>query len=266
MKRYAKKQLFCLLMVLALCLSLPLFAVEASAAVPQALLVLADTSAMDAGTAGKLVTADKAVVDRVLENTTVCPETRDLLTKGDAVVTEAQLNHTGWGVRALATLDDGTQVPVVGHAVLEYRGEYLFGGENGFMLYGFQEENGKTRYYSPVSLQKFDLLDGRMPSDTTLYIADKFYAVDENGYIDVDNPLERDEHLWARYWRAEYCQGLPLHNYLSFNATLCKEHSYDFEHPTESKAPTATEEGYVVYVCPRCGDQITFGIPVKTAS
>ena len=262
MNHRTTRQIVCVLMALVLCLSLPLFAGEARAAVDQALLVIVDKAAMDSG-ADKLVAADKAVIDRVLGDTKVCPETTELL-KGDGVV-QAELNHTGWGVRALTTLSDGTKVPVSGHAVLEHRGEYLFGGENGFMLYGFQEENGKTRYYSPCKVQKFDLLDGRMPSDTTLYIAFKFYAVDENGYIDVDNPLERDEQLWARYWRAEYSDGLPVHNYLTWNATLCVEHAFDWDHPTYHVDSTETEQGYNDFVCPRCGAQETIKLPLKGA-
>ncbi|MBR1455696.1 MAG: hypothetical protein IJ594_00880 [Oscillospiraceae bacterium] len=253
------KRLFCLLLALAIFPALPFFTGEAEAATDQALLVLVD------GSVPGVTAADAAVVERVLAHTNVCPETKELLTGGKAVVAEAELDHTGWGVRALAKTGDGERVPVTGHAVLEYRGEYLFGGENGFMLYGFQEEAGGTRYYSPVSLQKFDLLDGRMPSDTTLYIADKFYAVDENGYVDMDHPLERDEKLWARYWRAEYCQGLPLHNYLSFNATLCVEHPFDFDHPNFRKPSTETEHGYEDYICPRCGAQLTIRLPLKGA-
>ena len=256
------KQVLCVLFVLSLCLSLPLFAAEAHADVEQALLVIVDKAAMDSGS-DKLVAADKAVIDRVLGDTKVCPETTDLL-KGDGVV-EAELSNNGWGVRALTTLSDGTKVPVTGHAVLEHRGEYLFGGEAGYMLYGFQEENGKTRFYSPCKIQQFDLLDGRMPSDTTLYIAWKFYAVDENGYIDVDNPLEKDEKLWARYWRAEYSDGLPVHNYLTWNATLCVEHFYDWDNPTYYKASTETEQGYKTCVCPRCGGWETIKLPLKGA-
>ncbi len=258
------KQLVCVLMVLCLCLSLPLFAGQAHADSQQALLVLVDKAAMGSG-ADKLVAADKAVIDRVLGDTTVCPETAELL-KGDGVV-EAELSFTGWGVRALTTLSDGSKVPVSGHAVLERRGEYLFGGESKFLLYGFQEENGKTRFYSSYSVPKFDFLIGRMVGNTTIFIQDKFYTVDENGYLDMDNPQDRDadEKLWARYWRADLCDGLPPKMQMTWNASLCVEHAFDWDHPTYHVDSTETEQGYNTFVCPRCGGWETIKLPLKGA-
>ncbi len=260
MKRHAFKQSFCLLLVLALCLALPALSPLAHAETEQALLVLVDEDALPDGAADKLQASSQSVLDRVLANTKVCPETRDLLEQGKSV--EARLQHSPWGIRALSVLSDGTEIPVTGHAVLEHRGEYLFGGENGYLLYGFQEEGGKTRFYSPVALPKFDLLNGRMPSDTTLYIADTFYQVDENGYIDVDHPAERDELLWARYWRAEFYQGLPLHNHLPHNATLCVEHPYKMDHPEYGQPSTCLEEGWGHFICPCCGAEEDLDLPL----
>ena len=263
MKNRMQKQMFCLLLALVLCLSLPVFAGTARADDDQALLVIVDEAALGADAAGKLVRADAALIKRVLADTPVCQETETALNGSAAKVTEAQLHHDGYGIQALATLSDGSTVPVTGQAVLEYRGEYLFGGDKGYMLYGFQPaEGGLSRFYSTRTVQKFDLLQGRMASACTLFVDGKYYTVDKNGYCDTSKPVEQDKELWGRYYRAEYYQGLPGGYGLNFNCFLCTEHDYDFEHPSSSVASTCLEHGTANYICPSCGTELHVEMPL----
>ena len=269
-----RKTVLCLLLML--CLTAALFPVSAFAAVALPdpnVLVAVDRDSISEADAEKLVPASEELVKRILGHTDVCPETLAIFNgeEGaviDAVVVAAVAHYDARNhVTAVTLLSDNTAKAVEGRAIIEKKGEFLFGGKSAAdhsMRFGFVEmENGKSRFYSTATLQKFHLVLGSMAKDQKLWIKDKGYEFDENGYCDVDSTVEIGKSLKQRYYRAGYYNGLDKKYPYDTNNFIKTKHIFDKEKVVASRASTCSVPGEIDYECVYCGAWYVVELPLK---
>ncbi len=267
-----RKTVLCFLLML--CLTAAFFPASAFAAVelpdPNVLVAVYRNSISEAD-AERLIPASKELVDRILGNTDDWPESLAIFNGEedavmDAIVVAAILHYARDGVTAVTVLSDGSTKALDGRAVVEKKGEFRFGGSSSSdhsMRFGFvKEPNGKSRYYSTASLQKFYLILGSMAKDQTLFIEDEGYVFDENGYCDVNSPVEIDDALRQRYIRATYYHGLSKTYPYDTNPFLMTKHIFDFSRVVSSRASTCKSPGEVDYACVHCGAYYSVELPL----
>ena len=268
-----RKTFLCFLLML--CLTAALFPISASAAVvlpDPDVLVAVDPDSISEADAEKLVPAEADLVRRILGYTDVCPESLAIFNgeegaATDAVVVAAILHYDSrTHVTAVTMLSDGTTKAVEGRAVVEKKGEFRFGGPgsaDSSMRYGFVDEaNGKSRFYSTATLQKFHLVLGSMAKDQKLWIKDEGYEFDENGYCDMNNTVEIGKSLKQRYYRAGYYNGLDKKYKYDINNFVRTRHIFDFEKVVSSRASTCAVHGEVDYACVHCGAFYAVELPL----
>ena len=269
-----RKTVLCLLLML--CLTVALFPAVAFAEVvlpDPNVLVAVDRDSISAADAELLVPAKEELVSRILGNTDVCPESLAIF-KGeegaviDAVVVAAILHYDArTHLTAVTMLSDGTTKAVEGRAVVEKKGEFRFGGPsaaNSAMRFGFVDEgNGKSRFYSTATLQKFHLVLGSMAKDQKLWIKDKGYEFDENGYCDVNNTVEIGKSLKQRYIRAGYYNGLDKKYPYDTNSAVRTKHIFDLSKVVSSRESTCSVPGEIDYACVHCGAWYVVELPLK---
>ena len=268
-----RKTILCFLLVL--CLTAALFPVSAFAAVALPdpdVLVAVDPGSLSKADEDLLVPAPEELVRRILGHTDVCPESLAIFNgeegaAEDAVVVAAILHYDSrTRVTAVTLLSDGSTKAVEGRAVVEKKGEFRFGGPasaDASMRYGFVDEgNGKSRFYSTAMLQKFHLTPGSMAKDQKLWIKDEGDEFDENGYCDVNNPVEIGKSLKQRYYRAGYYNGIDKKYPYDVNNFVRTRHIFDFEKVVSSRKSTCAVHGEVDYACVHCGAFYAVELPL----
>lgn len=257
--------------ILMLCLTAALFPVSAFAAVSLPdpdVLVAVDPGSISSTDAERLVPAESELIRRILGHTDVCPESLAIFQgEEDAVVVAAVLHYdTRTHVTAVTMLSDGSTKAVEGRAIVEKKGEFRFGGPSSAdasMRFGFVDEgNGKSRFYSTATLQKFHLIVGSMAKDQTLWIKDNGYEFDENGYCDVSNNVEIGKSLKHRYYRAGFYNGLDKKYPYDTNNFVRTKHIFDFDHVVASRASTCSVPGELDYACVHCGAYYIVQLPL----
>ena len=263
MKKNGRKTVLCVLLIL--CMTAALFPVSAFAAVALPdpyVLVAVDPDSISGADAERLIPANAELVRRILDHTDVCPESLAIFNGEEGAVTDAivvaAVLHYAWdGVTAVTMLSNGSTKAVEGRAVVEGKGEFRFGGPKSTghsMRFGFVDEgNGKSRFYSTATVQKFYLILGGMAKDQTLFINGEGYVLDENGYCDANNPVEISESLKQRYIRATYYNGLDKKYLYDTNPFLRTTHIFDFDRVAASRASTCAVSGELDYACVHCG-------------
>ena len=270
MIKKGSKTVLCVLLLL--CLTAAIFPASASAvaALPDPdVLVAVDPDSISSSDADRLVPADAELVRRILGHTDVCPESLAIFNGEDgtaATVVAAILHYGQDGVTAVTMLSDGSTKAVEGRAVVEKKGEFRFGGPksaDASMRFGFVEEgNGQSRFYSTATLQKFHLILGGMAKDQTLFIKDQGYVFDENGYCDVNSPVEIGKSLKQRYIRATYYNGLDKTYRYDTNPFVKTRHIFDFDKVVASRASTCAVPGELDYACIHCGAWYVVQLPL----
>ena len=269
-----RKTVLCVLLML--CLTAALFPVSAFAAVvlpDPDVLVAVDPDSISKADADLLVPADAELVRRILGHTDVCPESLAIFQSEegaviDAVVVAAVAHYDARNhVTAVTLLSDGTAKAVEGRAVIEKKGEFLFGGKSAAdhsMRFGFVEmENGKSRFYSTAQLQKFHLVLGSMAKDQKLWIKDEGYEFDENGYCDMNNNVDIGKSLKQRYIRAGYYNGGLDKKYpYDTNPFIRTTHIFDFDKVVSSRKSTCSVAGELDYECVYCGAFYVVELPL----
>ena len=270
MMKNRRKTVLCFLLVL--CLTVALFPASASAAavLPDPdVLVAVDPDSISAADAEKLVPAPEELVRRILGHTDVCPESLAIFNgeEGSATVVAAVVHYdTRTHLTAVTLLSDGSTKAVEGRAVVEKKGEFRFGGPSSAdssMRFGFVDEgNGKSRFYSTALLQKFHLVPGSMAKDQKLWIKDEGYEFDENGYCDVNSPVEIGKSLKQRYYRAGYYNGIDKKYPYDINNSVRTKHIFDFDRVVASRASTCAVPGELDYECVHCGAYYVVELPL----
>ena len=274
MMKNRKRTVLCLLLMF--CLTAALLPVTASAEVKLPdpyVLVAVDPDSISEADAELLVPADAELVRRILGHTDVCPESLAIFNGEEGAVTDAVVvaavahYDARHHVTAVTMLSDGTFKAVEGRAIIEKKGEFLFGGKSGAdhsMRFGFVEmENGKSRFYSTATLQKFHLVLGGMAKDQKLWIKDKGYEFDENGYCDVNDNVAIGKSLKQRYYRAGYYNGLDKKYPYDTNNFIKTTHIFDKDKVVASRASTCSVPGELDYECVYCGAWYVVELPLK---
>ncbi len=264
MKRNIRMMLSVLLV---LCFVMALVPGHANAINGQATLVIVDQSRLTAEELSLLVPASADTVIRIMENTDLCKETADKIRPeggDDEIVVEAILHFGPNGITAVTKLANGKTIDTPGHAIVEAKGEFQFGsGPDSLktMRFGFVKEKDDAagyRYYSTATIQILGVLLGAMAKDTVLYIDDKCYTFDENGYCDITKTTEVDELLKQAYIRATYFHGLDETRQYDTNPFVMTEHIFDFSKPCGSRKATCIQQGEVYYQCLHCNAVYTY--------
>ncbi|MCR5089449.1 MAG: hypothetical protein K6C08_08065 [Oscillospiraceae bacterium] len=258
MKRNIRMMLSVLLVF---CFATALMPVHANAAINgQATVVIVDQDKLSPDVISQLVPARRETIYQILNNTNVCEETKIILTEAadgssEETVVEAFLHFGSVGIAAETQLANGQYRDTPGHAVVEAKGEFQFSDISTSaktMCFGFVKEKSDDpgyRYYSTATVQILGVLLGAMAKDTVLFIEDKCYTFDENGYCDITQTGEADAVMKQTYINTTYYHGLAASRIYDTNPFVLTQHAYDFQHPVGSLAATKTHSAVLYYRC-----------------
>ncbi len=226
----------------------------------QATVVIVDQSKLTQDVISQLVPASRATIEQILGDTSVCEQTRSILTQAasgssDEIVVEAFLHFGNLGIAAETQLANGAYKDTPGHAVVEAKGEFQFSDVSNpgkTMRFGFVKEKNDDpgyRYYSTATVQLVGAFLGAMAKDTVLFIEDKCYTFDENGYCDITQTTEVDAVMKQTYISTTYYHGLAASRIYDTNPFVLAQHAYDFHHPVGSLAATKTHSAVLYFQC-----------------
>ena len=101
-----------------------------------------------------------------------------------------------------------------------------------------------------------------MAKDQKLWIKDEGYEFDENGYCDVNSPVEIGKSLKQRYYRAGYYNGIDKKYPYDINNSVRTKHIFDFDRVVASRASTCAVPGELDYECVHCGAYYVVELPL----